>query len=152
MSYEHNYLDLDPNYKDEYSDALLRSTYKFGDNERNIAKFGVEKCREIMEEMGADIIEEDEVPEELDNSYTGGHYTGGVVMGDDPETSAVNNYLQMWDGDNLFVVEDSAIPQFGSHHPTPTIAALAYRAAEGIEKVMDDGGQLAAAKSHKQKV
>src|SRR5699024_9349255 len=152
MSYSHNYLDLDPTYKDEYGDPLLRATYKFGDQERKIAKFGVEKWREIMEAMGADIIGEDEVPEEFDNSYTGGHYTGGVVMGDDAEASAVNNYLQMWDVDNLFVVEGSAFPQFGSHHPTPTIAALAYRAAEGIEKFMDDGGQLAAAKSHKQKV
>lgn len=151
MSYSHNYLDLDPTYKDEYGDPLLRATYKFGDQERNIAKFGVEKCREIMEEMGADIIEEDEVPEEFDHSYTGGHYTGGVVMGDDPETSAVNNYLQMWDVDNLFVVGGSAFPQFGSHHPTPTIAALAYRAAEGIEKFLDDGGQLAEANSKKQK-
>src|SRR5699024_10969650 len=107
---------------------------------------------EIMEEMGADIIEEDEVPEEFDNSYNGGNYTGGVVMGDDPETSAVNNYLQMWHVDNLVVVGGSAFPQFVSHHPTPTIAALAYRAEEGIEKFMDDCGQLAAAKSHKQKV
>src|SRR5699024_5025502 len=137
---------------DEYGDPLLRATYKFGDQERNIAKFGVEKCREIMEEMGADIIEEDEVPEEFDNSYTGSQYTCCIVMVDDPETYAVNYYLQMCDVDNLFVVGGSAFPQFGSHHPTPTIAALAYRAAEGIEKFMDDGGQLAAAKSHKQKV
>ncbi|MBY7144688.1 GMC family oxidoreductase [Virgibacillus sp. NKC19-3] len=151
MSYWHNYLDLDPTYKDEYGDPLLRATYKFGDQERNIAKFGVERCHEIMEEMGADIIEDDEVPEEFDHSFTGGHYTGGVVMGDDPETSAVNNYLQMWDVDNLFVVGGSAFPQFGGHHPTPTIGALAYRAAEGIEKYMDDGGQLAEAKRQTQK-
>ncbi len=73
-------------------------------------------------------------------------------MGDDPEISAVNNYFQMWDVDNLCVVGGSAFPQFGSHHPTPTIAALAYRAAEGIEKFMDDGGQLAEAKNNKEKV
>ena len=67
-------------------------------------------------------------------------------MGEDPETSAVNNYLQMWDVDNLFVVGGSAFPQRGSHYPTPTIGALAYRAAEGIEKYLDDKGQLAAVK------
>ncbi|MUV37651.1 Gluconate 2-dehydrogenase (acceptor) [Lentibacillus sp. JNUCC-1] len=151
MSYWHNYLDLDPTYKDEYGDPLLRATYKFGDQERNIAKFGIDRCHEIMEEMGADIIEDDEVPEEFNHSFTGGHYTGGVVMGDDPETSAVNNYLQMWDVDNLFVVGGSAFPQFGGHHPTPTIGALSYRAAEGIEKYMDEGGQLAEAKRTTQK-
>ncbi|MHC0551315.1 GMC oxidoreductase [Salinicoccus sp. CNSTN-B1] len=149
MSYWHNYLDLDPTYKDEYGDPLLRATYKFGDQERNIGKFGIEKCHEIMEEMGADIIEDGEVPDEFDHVYAGGHYTGGVVMGDDPETSAVNNYLQMWDVDNLFVVGGSAFPQFGGHHPTPTIGALAYRAAEGIEKYMEEGEQLATARGRR---
>ena len=146
MSYWHNYVDLDPTYKDDFGDPLLRVTFKFTDQERNIAKFGVEKCHEILEEMGADIIDEDEVPEEFDNIFFGGHYTGGVVMGDDPKTSAVNNSLQMWDVDNLFVVGGSAFPQFGGHHPTPTICALAYRASEGIEKFLDNGGQLVNAK------
>ncbi|HLR02582.1 MAG TPA: GMC family oxidoreductase [Virgibacillus sp.] len=152
MSYWHNYLDLDPTYKDEYGDPLIRVTYSFGDNERNIAKFGIEKCHEIMEEMGADIIDDDEAPEEFDNAFTGGHYTGGVVMGDDPDTSAVNTYLQMWDVDNLFVVGGSAFPQHGGHHPTPTICALSYRAAEGVEKYLDEGGQLATAKRKQQHV
>src|SRR5699024_5454130 len=138
MSYSHNYLDLDPTYKDEYGDPLLRATYKFGDHERNIAKIGVEKCREIMEEMEEDIIEEVVVTEVFDISCTVDQYTGGVVIGDDPVTSAVNNYLQMWDVDNLFVVWSSAFPQFGSHHPTPTIAAVSYRTAESKEKFMDD--------------
>lgn len=142
MSYWHNYLDLDPTYKDEYGDPLLRATYKFGSNERPIAKFGVEKCVEIMEEMGADIVEADEIPDEFDHVFSGGHYTGGVVMGADPETSAVNSYLQMWDVDNLFVVGGSAFPQFGGHHPTPTIGALAYRAAEGVERYLEEEGQL----------
>lgn len=34
-----------------------------------------------MEEMGADIIDEDGVPEEFDHIYQGGHYAGGVIMG-----------------------------------------------------------------------
>lgn len=153
MSYSHNYVDLDPNYTDEYGDPLLRVTYKFGDNERNIAAFGIERCTEIMEEMGADIVEPGSVPDEFNHSYTGGHYTGGVVMGDDPETSVVNSYLQMWDVDNLFVVGGSAFPQHGGHHPTPTIGALAYRAAEGIQMYLDEGeGQLVQANSRRNRV
>lgn len=152
MSYWHNYLDLDPTYKDDFGDPLLRVTYKLTDQEKNIAKFGIEKCHEIMKEMGADTIDDDDVPDEFDHIFHGGHYTGGVVMGDDPDTSAVNNYLQMWDVDNLFVVGGSAFPQFGGHHPTPTICALSYRAAEGIKKYMDDGGQLASAKTKNRKM
>ena len=146
MSWNHNYDDLDPTYKDDFNDPLLRVTNKYTDQDRNIAKFGIDKCEEIMKEMGADIVDTDEVPEEFDHIYQGGHYAGGVVMGDDPKTSAVNNYLQMWDVDNLFVVGGSAFPQFPGHHPTPTIGALAYRASEGIEKYLKDGGQLAQSK------
>src|SRR5699024_1844915 len=135
-----NYVDLDPTYKDDFGDPLLRVTYKFTDQERNIAKFGIEKCREVLEEMGADVIDEDNVPEEFDNIFFGGYYTGWVVMGADPKTSAVNNYMQMWDVDNLFVVGGSAFPQFGGHHPTPTICALSYRASEGILEYLDKGG------------
>lgn len=146
MSWWHNYLDLDPTYKDDFGDPLIRVTNKYTEQDRNIAKFGIEKCKEIMEEMGADIIDVDEIPEEFDHIYQGGHYAGGVAIGDDPDTSAVNNYLQMWEMDNLFVVGGSAFPQFGGHHPTPTIAALAYRAAEGIEKYLDERGPLVQAK------
>src|SRR5690625_4959604 len=151
MPWWHNYLDLDPTYTDIYNDPLIRVTNKLTDQDRNIAKFGIEKCKEVMEKMGADIIDEDEVPEVFDHIYNGGHYAGGVIMGDDPETSAVNNYLQMWDAENLFVVGASALPHFGGRHPTATVGALAYRAAEGIEKYLKDGGMLVEAKQEKAK-
>lgn len=144
LPYWHNYLDLDPTYEDEYGDPLLRVTYKFTNQEKNIGQFGIDRCHEILEEMGADIVEDDEVPDEFDHVFSGGGYVGGVAMGDEPETSAVNNYLQMWDVDNLFVVGGSAFPQRGTHYPTPTIGALAYRAAEGIEKYLENQGQLTA--------
>lgn len=63
-------------------------------------------------------------------------------MGDDPETSAVNNYLQMWDHDNVFVVGASAFAHNGGYNPTGTVGALAYRAAEGIKKFMESDEQL----------
>lgn len=119
-------------------------TYRLTDQDKSIAKFGIEKCTEVMEAMGADIIDQDEVPDEFDHLYSGQHYAGGVVIGSNPETSAVNNYLQIWDMDNLFVVGATAFSQFGSHRPTPTVAALAYRATEGIDKYIKDGGGLLA--------
>lgn len=146
MAWWHNYLSLDPTYKDDNGDPLLRVTFKYTDQDRNIAKFGIEKSREIMEAMGADIVDEDEVPQEFDHVYDGGHYAGGVIMGADPATSAVNNYLQMWDAENIFVIGASAFPQFAGHHPTETVGALAYRASEGIEKYLKEGGMLVAKK------
>ncbi len=74
--------------------------------------------------------------------YQSTHNTGGVIMGADPETSAVNNYSQMWDVENLFVVGASSFPQNAGYNPTGTVGALSYRAAEGILKYMEKGGSL----------
>src|SRR5699024_2932634 len=56
----HNDLDLDPTHKDEFGDPLIRVTNKATDRDRNMAQFGIEKCKEIIEEMGADIADLDE--------------------------------------------------------------------------------------------
>ncbi|AXF55548.1 GMC family oxidoreductase [Salicibibacter kimchii] len=142
LPWSFNYMDLDPTYTDIYGDPLLRVTNEYTDQDRNLMRYGLEICEEVMEEMDADIIDVDEIPENFDNVYTGGHYAGGVIMGDDPDTSAVNSYLQMWDAENLFVVGASAFPHFGNYNPTGTVGALAYRAAEGIEQYLDNGGGL----------
>ncbi|AXF55935.1 GMC family oxidoreductase [Salicibibacter kimchii] len=153
LPWNFNYLDLDPTYTDRYGDPLLRVTNEYTDQDKNLIRYGIEICREVMEEMGADIVDEDEVPEEFDNVFTGGHYAGGVIMGDDPENSAVNNYLQMWDSENLFVVGASAFPHFGNYNPTGTVGALAYRAADGIKQYMNNGGgQLVRSKSSNRNV
>ncbi|MNY73251.1 Gluconate 2-dehydrogenase flavoprotein precursor [compost metagenome] len=64
-------------------------------------------------------------------------------MGGDPSTSAVNNYLQMWDAENVFVVGASAFAHNSGYNPTGTVGALAYRASEGIAKYLKSGGMLA---------
>src|SRR5699024_4525642 len=126
-----HYMDLDPNYEDINGDPLLRITYDYTKQDKKLNEFGIEKCKEVMEEMGADHIDVDDVPDKFDHSYTGGHYGGGVIMGKDSDTSALNNYLQMWDAENVFVVGASAFPHFGNYNPTETVCALAYRAADG---------------------
>lgn len=144
MPWTHNYMDLDPTYKDFRGDPLLRVTNSYTDQDRNLMRYGIEICKNIMTEMGADIVEADEVPDdaEFNNSYTTGHFAGGVIMGDNPETSALNSYQQMWDVDNLFVVGASSFPHFGNYNPTETVGALAYRTAEGIDRFLKEGGQL----------
>ncbi|WP_373893769.1 GMC family oxidoreductase [Virgibacillus sp. CBA3643] len=138
-----HYMDLDPNYKDINGDPLLRMTYDFTDQDKNLSQYGAKILEEVLEEMGADSIKIEEMADKFPNVYSGGHYAGGVIMGKEPETSAVNNYLQMWDAENVFVVGASAFPHFGNYNPTETVGALAYRASEGmIEYLEGDGGLL----------
>src|SRR5699024_7693782 len=106
-------------------------------------EFITERCAEILEEMGAELVEPEELTEHFDIVPAhNDHITGGVIMGDDPDTPVLNNYLQMWDMDNIFVIGASAFALNGGYNPTGTVGAVAYRAAEGILKYRKEGGQL----------
>lgn len=143
MPWRTNYLDLDPTYKDTYGVPLLRMTYDYTEQDHNLTKYMAKKTAPIMEEMGAEIIETTGSLEPLDVApYINTHNTGGVIMGEDPATSAVNSYLQMWDAENVFVAGASAFPHNSSFNPTGTLGALSYRSAEGIEKYLKNGGSL----------
>lgn len=143
MAYKQHFLDLDPTYNDAFGDPLVRITFDFEEQDRQLTKYLAEKCEGILKEMGANHVD---VSGDLGPynvaEYQSTHNTGGVIMGADPETSAVNNYSQMWDVENLFVVGASSFPQNAGYNPTGTVGALSYRAAEGILKYMEQGGSL----------
>ncbi|WP_067727728.1 GMC family oxidoreductase [Oceanobacillus damuensis] len=143
MPWKNHYLDLDPAYTDDNGDPLIRVTFDYTDQDCNLNEFLADKCAGVLKEMGAEIIDKHPMPEHFGGRFTFQHDSGGAIMGSSPENSAVNNYLQMWDVDNLFVCGASAFPHFGPTNPTPTTAALTYRATEGmIEYLKNGGGQL----------
>ncbi|WP_282937855.1 GMC family oxidoreductase [Paenibacillus sp. RC67] len=143
MPYQNHFLDLDPTYKDAFGDPLMRITFDFEDRDKQLVKFMGDKCGEILKQMGADTVVtyNEQGPYEITH-YQSTHNTGGVIMGSSPDTSAVNSYLQMWDMENLFVVGASAFAHNGGYNPTGTVGALAYRAAEGIQKYSKAPGNL----------
>ncbi|MCP1156891.1 MULTISPECIES: GMC family oxidoreductase [Bacillus] len=143
MPTQYNYLDLDPSYKDAFGLPLLRLTYDFTQQDKNLYNYIGKITDNIMKEMGANLVNDRSPLEHYDIvPYQTTHNTGGVIMGAEPETSAVNNYLQMWDAENLFVVGASAFAHNGGYNPTGTVGAFAYRAAEGIIKYSKQGGAL----------
>jgi gluconate 2-dehydrogenase alpha chain len=143
MPFRHHYLDLDPTYKDAYGDPLIRITFDFEEQDRQLARYLSDRCGEILQEMGAqNIMKLKELgPYEI-TTYQSTHNTGGVIMGENPGNSAINNYMQMWDMENLFVVGASAFPHNSGYNPTGTVGALAYRAANGILEYSKKGGLL----------
>ncbi|MGJ9459842.1 GMC family oxidoreductase [Oceanobacillus sp. CF4.6] len=144
MPHVNNYLDLDPTYKDVHGNPLIRMTFNFSETDRKRGHFLNDQTKKIMQEMGATHVSENTSVEHYDiTTYQATHNSGGVIMGADPETSAVNNYLQMWEADNVFVVGGSAYPHQSGYNATHTLAALAYRASEGIIKFSKDGAKLA---------
>ncbi len=143
LPHKENYLSLDPTYKDAYGLPLLQMTYNFTDQDRALHKFATEKSTELMKDMGAkEVVPANALTDYDIVPYQTTHNTGGTTMGADPATSVVNNYLQHWDADNLFVVGAGNFAHNSGYNPTGTVGALAYRCAEGIIKYSKNGGIL----------
>jgi len=140
LPFRENYLDLDPTYTDQYGQPLLRMTFDWREQDRNLVEHIGPKLEEIMEEMGADRVDANT---SLEGSfditpYQSTHNTGGAVMGNDPEESVVNSYLQAWDAHNLFIPGASAFAHNSGYNPTGTVGALAFRAADGMQQYLED--------------
>lgn len=133
LPYKGNYLDLDPTYKDDHGDPLLRLTLNWNENERKMVDFGMTKAAEIARTAGASEIGPYEPLTDYDaRRYQSTHLQGGTIMGSSPETSVVNPLLQHWQAHNLFVLGGSTFPQGPSAPPTLTILAQTIRTAEAI--------------------
>ena len=143
LSYRHNYLDLDPTYKDAYGLPLLRMTFDWNDNELRMMKYLNERCIEIGRALNGSRLGGTNKGTHFGiTGYQSTHNVGGAVMGSDPSTSVVNKYLQSWDVSNLFVVGGSAFPQNPANGPTETIGMLACWAADAIKDYVRNPGSL----------
>jgi gluconate 2-dehydrogenase alpha chain len=120
-------------------------TLDWRENELKISSYLTGKAAEIAKATGPSRMDVRTVTGKYNIASSGNtHNTGGVIMGTDPATSAVNRYLQSWDVNNVFVIGGSAFPQNGANNPTATIGALAFRAADAIrERYLKRPGSLA---------
>jgi gluconate 2-dehydrogenase alpha chain len=145
LAYKGNCMDLDPTYKDKLGDPLVRLTLDWRDNERNMANFGTAKAVEIAGAMGAKEITPYSGLRRYDATrYQSTHVQGGTIMGNSPDHSVVNPYLQHWQLPNLFILGGSTFPQNASANPTPTILAFVYRTADAIvDRYLKNPGPLA---------
>jgi gluconate 2-dehydrogenase alpha chain len=98
-----NFLDLDPDYTDDFGLPLLRMTFDIRDNEIRMSNWVTQRIGEICKAMGAD-----------------------------PGSSVVSPHLQHWSADNLFVVGASVYPHNSGYNPTGPLAALALRLGDDL--------------------
>ena len=140
--YRQNYMDLDPTYTDKWGDPLLRFTMDYTEYEQRQFAYAARMSARFTEKI-AEVSKAKLVP--VGSGGNGGgfrhydgvrykttHIQGGAIMGPSPDGSVLNTWLQHWKMPNLFVVGSNAMPQNAAGHPTTTIVALAYRAADGV--------------------
>jgi len=130
-----NYCEIDPEVKDKWGIPVLRFHYKWTDYERLQARHAHEVLEQIFDAMGA-ITLGDKPGTDSDYGLAPPgliiHEVGTTRMGDDASTSVTNQYNQLHDAENVFVVDAGVFVSQADKNPTWTIMALSMRASEYI--------------------
>jgi len=122
-----NRIDLDPSVRDVYGLPVPRVTYRNHDFELSMAAFYQPKMLAILEAAGAEygVIQ----PYNSAVPSTSRHIMGGLRMGNDPRASVCDPYGKVHDVENLYCADGAVFPTGSGYNPTPTIIAVALRAA-----------------------
>jgi choline dehydrogenase-like flavoprotein len=131
-----NIVETDPEVKDAWGVPSVRFNYRFGDNERKMAKDMADTAEEMMRATGAEQIS---VRREHFIEGASIHELGTARMGTDPKTSVTNSFGQTHDVKNLFVLDGSIFVTAGCQNPTWTVLALARRGSEYLAEQLRTG-------------
>ena len=130
-----NYCEIDPNKVDKYGVPILRFNYKWTDNEIKQAKHMQDTFEEIIHNMGAISLWEKPGKDANYGLTKPGqiiHEVGTTRMGSNYKNSVVNEFEQLHDVSNVFVVDAGPFVSQADKNPTWTILALAWRTSDYI--------------------
>lgn len=128
MTNDNCYVTLDGQEKDKWGIPVARVRAGFHPHDMKVARYLVEKGRQVMRTMGAQTV--------WGNAFsapTSNLMAGGLRFGHDPKTSALDADCRVHGTDNLFVTDGSFMPNGGSVTPTFTIYANSFRVADIIK-------------------
>ena len=137
-----SYCEIDPEKKDRYGIPVLRFHWEWSDHEINQVKHMQETFRSLIEQMGGTPNGQMPTKERGYGISNGGsiiHEVGGVRMGADPNSSALNANCQAHSCKNLFVADGAPFVGQADKNPTWTILALSWRTSDGIARMMKEG-------------
>jgi gluconate 2-dehydrogenase alpha chain len=133
LTYEQNYLDLDPVAKDPLGNPVIRVTFNFTDHEMRAFAFYRERQALWLKEAGASETWGG-VPAP---NFVSTHAYGGTRMGNDPATSVVNRFGISHEAPNLAILGGSTFPTVAGRNPTETIWATAWRTGDHLARNFD---------------
>jgi choline dehydrogenase-like flavoprotein len=122
-----NYVNLDPNKKDEWGMPLLNIKIDYDDNDEKMVKDYLEQMTEMFTKAGFTDIKTS------DSKQAPGldiHEMGGVRMGNDPKTSLLNKWNQLHACKNVYVTDGACMTSTSTQNPSLTYMAFAARAAD----------------------
>ncbi len=127
LPYYENQMTLDKNTKDKWGLNVPSINCEFKDNEKKMRVDMMNDAAEMLEAAGIKDIQT------FDNkSYPGMaiHEMGTARMGNDPKSSVLNKWNQVWDAPNVFVTDGSCMTSASCVNPSLTYMALTARAVD----------------------
>lgn len=126
---ENTYIDLDINKKDRLGIPLPKLHSHLSSVEIERLKFMAYQSRRLLQEAGAELVEEIGAWDH----FSATHVFGTCRMGNDARSSVVDATGRSHEHRNLFVTDASVFPSSGGGEaPSLTIQALAVRTADAI--------------------
>ncbi|GAB7009935.1 GMC family oxidoreductase [Halorubrum trueperi] len=125
-----SYVTLDPGRTDDHGNPVPEIHWSVGDRALRTIERANEIQREILEALGAE-VEWVAGPDATGPAY---HHMGTTRMSADSEAGVVDAECRTHDLDNCWIASSGVFPTSGAMNPTLTIAALALRVADDIER------------------
>ena len=122
-----NFIELDASATDAFGVPAARMHYSVEENADRMLDHGIASATELLREAGAREISTTRVL-----PGAGFHLMGTARMGSDPATSVVDSHCRTHDVPNLLIVDGSVFASAAAVNPTPTMQAIALRAADQL--------------------
>ena len=136
LPYHENKISLDKNKKDKWGLPVLAMDAELKDNEHKMRKDIIKELVAMFDIAGIKNVTT------WDKDYyigQGIHEMGTARMGKDPKTSVLNEHNQVWDAQNVFVTDGSAMVSSACQNPSLTYMALTARAADYAVELLKKG-------------
>ena len=127
LPYHDNKVFLDKNNKDKWGLPVLAIDAEIKENETKMRTDMMADAQEMLEIAGLKNVKS------YDHGYSLGaaiHEMGTARMGHDPKTSVLNKHNQVWDAQNVYVTDGSAMVSSACQNPSLTYMAMTARAVD----------------------
>lgn len=125
LPHPNNRVTIDSSVTDRCGVPAARMSYQLEDNSKKMIKHGIKSATELLVKAGAR-----ETHAKPFAPSAGFHLMGTARMGSNPKDSFVNQACRSHDVPNLLVIDGSVFASAGAVNPTPTLQAVALRAAD----------------------
>lgn len=124
---ETNYITLDAEKKDEWGMPLVKMNVSYDDNDEKMLLDFFEQMTEMYTKAGFTDIKTTDTHQSPGLDI---HEMGGVRMGNDPKTSMLNKWHQMYHCKNVFVTDGACMTSTSTQNPSLTYMAFTARAVD----------------------